>query len=73
MVTATRLNGRITPHTIRVEVETYRILDALRMAMEKETGRRVSLAEVVKAVIHEAGMTIRRNGSEVASDHVPPL
>ena len=66
VLTHARLNGRSTPHTIRVEDEVYCILDDLRVAMEKDKGRRVSLAEAVRELVQVAGLAVRR-------DVPPPL
>ncbi|KKL96684.1 hypothetical protein LCGC14_1842010 [marine sediment metagenome] len=51
--------------TVSIGEADYRALDTVRLAMEKERGRCVSFAEVVSALIHEAGWAIRRNGSNV--------
>ena len=48
---------------IRIDDETYCALDALRVAMERERGGRVSFAEVVKVLVREAGWAVRRNGA----------
>ncbi len=54
MVTATRLNGRRSQQVVRINDADYRVLDAVRLAMEQEKGRCVSFAEAVNAVICEA-------------------
>ena len=64
MVTAQRVNGKGAQQVVKIRDADYRVLDAVRLAMEQERGRCVSFAEVVSALIREAGMAIRRNGEK---------
>lgn len=63
MVTATRTNGK--HQVVKINDADYRILDAVRVAMEQERGRCVSFAEAVRVLIRDrASWAARRNGEK---------